>query len=323
MKAWVVERFGSHDDLVLKDIPIPDAGNDQILVRVSAAGLNFADSISLSGRYQVRIPPPFVLGSEVAGVVANAPIDSGFSAGDRVLAQVPSGAFAEYCLVEPARLVRLPPELDFRQAVALPVSYTTAYVGLFEKGALVAGETVLIHAAAGGIGIAATQLAKWCGARVIATAGSDEKCALAAANGADHVINYREATWTERVAELAPDGVDVVVDPVGGDTTLQSLRLLAWGGRLLLIGFASGNIPSLPANRLLVKAISAHGIYWSFERQGALIAGIQQKLVDLCCAGHLRPHIGRSLAMSKLKAGMSELDGGRTTGKVVLDVVSA
>lgn len=323
VKAWVVERFGSHDDLVLKDVPLPRATTGSVLVKVVAAGLNFADSIAVSGRYQVQIPPPFILGSEIAGEVVEARAGSGFSRGERVVAQVPAGAFAEYCAIEAARLIRLPLQLGFAQAAALPVSYTTAYVALLEKGALAAGETVLIHAAAGGVGIAATQVAKWRGARVIATAGSDEKCALAKANGADHVINYRDADWLDQVRALAPDGVDAVVDPVGGDVTLESLRLLVWGGRLLLIGFASGTVPALPANRLLVKAISAHGIFWSFERQSARIAEIQQQLVELCSAGALRPHIGISVPMADLKVGMAALDGGRTTGKVVMNVASA
>lgn len=323
MKAWVVERFGSHDDLVLKDVPVPPAAAGTVLVKVVAAGLNFADGIVVSGRYQVQIPPPFILGSEIAGEVVEAPAESGFSPGERVLAQVPAGAFAEYCAVEAARLIRLPPQLGPAPAAAIPVSYTTAYVALLEKGALAAGETILIHAAAGGVGIAATQLAKWRGARVIATAGSEEKCAIARSNGADHVIYYGDADWPAQVRALAPGGVDAVVDPVGGDVTLQSLRLLGWGGRLLLIGFASGTIPAIPANRLLVSAISAHGVFWSFERQGPRIAEIQRQLVELCGAGTLRPHIGCSVPMSDLKAAMAALDGGRTTGKVVMNVASA
>jgi NADPH:quinone reductase len=320
MKAWVVERWGSLDDLVLKDIPRPKAGDDTVVVRVSKAALNFADGIAVRGRYQVKIQPPFVLGSEIAGVVAEASPGSGYSPGDRVLAQVAAGAFGEYCPVETSRLVRLPDELPFAAAAALPVSYTTAHVGLFAKGNLKGSETVLVHAAAGGLGLAATQLATWRGARVIATAGSDEKCRLALDSGAAHAINYRDAQWPERVRELAPDGVDMVFDPVGGETSLLSIRQLAWGGRLMLAGFASGAPAQLPANHLLVKAASAIGVFWSFDKEAAIVSAIQKQLVELAIDGHVRPHLWRLIDLADLRQGMSALESGETTGKVIINV---
>jgi len=320
MKAWVLERWGSLDDLVLKDVARPAAGEGTVIVRVSKAALNFADGIAARGRYQVKIQPPFVLGSEIAGVVAEAPLGSGFGPGDRVLAQVPAGAFGEYCPVETGRLVRLPDELSFADAAALPVSYTTAHVGLFGKGRLQQGETVLIHAAAGGLGIAATQLAAWRGARVIATAGSEEKCRLALDNGANHAINYRDAQWSERVKALAPDGVDMVFDPVGGETSLLSIRQLAWGGRLMLAGFASGAPAQLPANHLLVKAASAIGVFWSFDKEAAIVSAIQKQLVELAIDGHVRPHLWRLIDLADLRQGMSALESGETTGKVIINV---
>lgn len=320
MKAWVVERWGSLDDLVLKAIPRPGAAEGSPVVRVSKAGLNFADGIAVRGRYQVRIEPPFVLGSEIAGVIEEAPPGCGYAPGDRVMAQVPAGAFGEYCAVETSRLVRLPEALGFADAAALPVSYTTAHVGLFAKGQLRQGETILIHAAAGGLGIAATQLARWCGARVIATAGSDEKCSLALENGAEHAINYRDEEWPERVKALAPEGVDMVFDPVGGETSLLSIRRLAWGGRLMLAGFASGAPASIPANHLLVRAASAIGVFWSFDNEAATISAIQKQLVDLAVDRHVRPHLWRLVDLYNLKHGLEALESGRTSGKVILNV---
>lgn len=320
MKAWVVERWGSLDDLVLKNVQRPEASDGSVVVRVSKAGLNFADGIAVRGRYQVKVETPFVLGSEIGGVVEEALPGSGYARGDRVMAQVPIGGFAEYCTVETSRLVRLPDALGFASAAALPVSYTTAHIGLFAKGQLRQGETILIHAAAGGLGIAATQLARWRGARVIATAGSDEKCSLALENGAEHAVNYRDEEWPERVKALAPEGVGMVFDPVGGEISLLSIRRLAWGGRLMLAGFASGAPASIPANHLLVKAASAIGVFWSFDKEAAAISAIQKQLVDLAVEGHVRPHLWQSVGLDDLKQGLEALEGGKTSGKVILNV---
>lgn len=320
MKAWVIEKFGSFDDLVLKEVPTPAATPGRVLVRVRMAGLNFADGVALRGHYQVRITPPYVLGSELSGEVVDAGGCAGFSPGDRVAAQVPCGSYGEYLLVEPERLVKLPGAVDFAQGAALLISYTTAHVALFSRGGLKKGETVLVHAAAGGAGLATTQLAHHAGARVIATAGSDDKCALAAANGADHVLNYRAAPWVDAVRAIAPDGVDLVFDPVGGDTTLDSVRVMGWGGRLMIVGFAGGGPAAIPANRLLVKSLSALGVFWSFERDTDAVRAIQAELVGLCAEGGIRPHIGGIVPMADLHQGLHALEERRTSGKLVLDL---
>jgi NADPH:quinone reductase len=322
MRAWVVERWGTFDDLVLKDIDVPVLRPGEVLVRVEKAALNFADGIALRGNYQVKVPPPFVLGTEVAGVVVDANDSPDVREGDRVAAQVWSGAYGEYCAVERHRLIRLPDVMSFSDAAALPVSYTTAYVGLFTRGELSAGEIVLIHAAAGGVGMAATQLARSAGARVIATAGSAEKCAIAHENGADHVINYRDGDWVAAVKQLAPKGVNLVFDPVGGEMTNASLRVIGWGGRLMIVGFASGKIADIPANRLLVKAISARGVYWGFETDGDRIAAIQEDLIDRHTDGRIKPRIGGSVPFAELKAGLAALEAGQTSGKIILDMNS-
>lgn len=319
VRAWLVERWGSHDDLVLSDVDIPLPAPGEVLVRVNRAALNFADGIVLRGNYQVKVPPPFVLGTEFAGIIVDEG-DTGRRVGTRVAGQVWAGAYAEYCTIAADRLIEVPDGLSDDEAAALPVSYTTASVGLFRRGDLRAGETVVVHAAAGGVGLAATQLAAAAGARVIAVAGSDDKCALALANGAAEAINYRACDWLNRVREFAPTGVDMVFDPVGGDTTTSSLRALRWGGRLMIVGFASGKVPALPANRLLVQAISARGVYWSFEQDGPIIADIQRDLADQAARGGLKPHIGARFRFEDLKPAMRSLESGETMGKVVLTV---
>ena len=323
MQAWVAREFGKPEDLVFEPVPVPELEHDgpdaaDTLVKVETAGLNFADQIAIAGRYQDRIEPPFIPGNELAGtVVKTTSAHSRFKPGDRVACQVRSGAFAEYCAVASDRLMAIG-DIDARDAAALPVSYTTAHVALFQKGNLTAGQTVLIHAASGGLGVAATQLARSAGARIIATAGSEEKRRFAIENGADHVIDYRQQDWYKEVKSLSPNGVDIVVDPVGGATSEQSLRLLAWQGKLLVCGFASGEIPALKANYMLVKSASVLGVYWSFDRDPDGIRAIQQELVELYAAGRIRPLIRDVYPMEELVVGMKALRSRGTVGKVIL-----
>ncbi|MGI9362639.1 MAG: NADPH:quinone oxidoreductase family protein [Parasphingorhabdus sp.] len=322
MLAWVVKEYGKPRDLVFDRIPVPSleqGGPNPVdtLVKVQTAALNFADEIAIAGRYQDRIEPPFVPGNELAGTVVETSAGSRFQLGDRVACQVRSGAFAEYCAVASDRLIAIG-DIDAQSAAALPVSYTTAHVALFQKGNLTAGQTVLIHAASGGLGVAATQLARSAGARIIATAGSEEKRRFAIENGADHVIDYRKPDWYKEVKSLSPNGVDIVVDPVGGATSEQSLRLLAWQGKLLICGFASGEIPVLKANYMLVKSASVHGVYWSFDRDPDEIRAIQQELVELCAAGGIHPLIRDVYPMGEVVAAMKALRSRETIGKVVL-----
>ena len=322
MKAWVVDKYGKPEDMTLRQTAMPTLGQNQeggadTLVKIDAAGLNFADEIAIAGKYQDRIKPPFVPGNELAGTVVEAIPGSRFSPGDKVACQVRSGAFAQYCGVASDRLMAIG-DLPASVAAALPVSYTTAHVALFEKGNLKKGDTVLIHAAAGGLGIAATQLAKAAGARIVATAGDEDKRRIAKENGADHVIDYRQSDWSERVRALAPDGVDIVMDPVGGETSEQSLRLLAWEGRLLVCGFAGGTVQALKANYMLVKSASVHGVYWSFDRSPEAIRTIQQKLVNQCARGEIRPLIRDVYQMDELVSAMESLRSRGTVGKVVI-----
>lgn len=319
MQAWTVLDWGTPEDLRFGPTPTPQPGPGEVLVQVRAAGLNFADSLMIAGKYQVKPTPPFVLGAELAGVVVAAAPGSAFKPGDRVAAQVWTGGFGEYCVVEEYRLIRLAEQLSFAEGAALPVSYTTSHVALFHDGGLRPGQTVLVHAAAGGIGIASTQLAKAGGARVIATASSTEKLAVAAAAGADVLINYREPGWQDAVRRAAPDGVNLVVDPVGGEVTLDSVRLLAWRGRLLLVGFAAGEAARVPANRLLVNAAAAMGVYWNFERDGEMVREIQADLARRAAAGEIRPQVGARHRLADLRQALADLQSGRTIGKVVVE----
>lgn len=320
MKAWVVEGWGTLDRLVIQEVPVPVARPGFALVRVSHAGLNFADVISVRGEYQVKSEPPYILGAEIAGEVVDTGGSPDLTVGDLVMAQVASGAYTEYCLVDVARLIRLASGTDLKQAAAVPISYTTAAIALFDIGGLRSGETVLIHAAAGGTGVAATQLAHNAGARVIAATAAPEKVALATGNGASAVINNRDPNWVGALRDIAPEGVNVVLDPVGGDTTLQSVRALAWRGRLLIVGFASGAMPAIPANRLLVKAASACGVFWKFDADPVGIATIQRGLARSLAQGDIRPHVGATVPFAALKEGLMDLAGGRTIGKLVLDL---
>lgn len=320
MQAWILSGFGDRSNVAFTTTPVLQPAAGEVLVEVRAAAMNFADGLMIAGRYQLRPTPPFILGAELAGVVVAAAPGSAFRLGDRVGAQVWTGAYGQYCAVEEGRLIRLPDNLSFAEGAALPVSYTTAHIALFHDGGLTPGKTVLVHAAAGGIGVAATQLAKAGGARVIATASSEEKLSIAAANGADVLINYRAAGWSDEVRRACPEGVDLVIDPVGGETTLESVRLLAWRGRILLIGFASGTPAQIPANRLLVKGAAAMGIYWNYEKDRPLVRQVQAELGRRAAAGEVRPRIGARYALADFFTALDALEEGRTTGKVILDI---
>jgi NADPH2:quinone reductase len=299
----------------------PIAGPGAALVRVEAAALNFSDLLMIDDHYQVRPPRPFVPGQEIAGTVVSAAENSGLTVGDRVASKVKWGGFAEYAVVRGDMAMRIPGEMSACHAAALPVVYTTALVATTEATKITAGETVLILAAAGGVGLATVEVAKQLGARVIAATGATEKCALARAHGADETVDYRDKEWTDRVKAMTGGrGVDVIVDPVGGEVTKQALRLLDWGGRLLIVGFSSGEIPQIPANRLLLRRASAIGVYWSHDRDGPMLARIARRMLDLSAAGVIRPHIGATFAFEDLPTALAALRGRVTTGKTILAI---
>lgn len=321
-RAWVSSPAGI-GGLSLAEIGIAAPAANQALVRVDTAALNFSDLLMIDDRYQVRPPRPFVPGQEIAGTVVAAGAGSGLRVGERIASKVDWGGFAEHVLVRGDMAIRIPPNLPSATASALPVVYTTAMVALTESTTIRPAETVLVLAAAGGVGLAAVEIAAHLGARVIAAAGGEEKCALARDHGAHEAVDYRQPGWSDRVKALAgADGIGVIVDPVGGAAGKDALRTLGWEGRLLIVGFTSGEIPQIPANRLLLKRASAIGVYWNHDRDAAMLARVSGKLAAMARDGVIRPHIGRSFAFEDLPQALQALAGRHTTGKVVLTIAS-
>ena len=320
MRAVQVTRLDGPSALEVVDVPEP-SGDGQVLVDVKAAGVAFPDALLTRGLYQMKPDPPFVLGAEVAGVVRSAPEGSGFSAGDRVAAFPGLGAFAEVAACDPRLVFPLPERLSFVQGAALPMNYLTVHFALARRGALREGETVLVHGAAGGIGTATVQLAKATGARVIGVVSSEDKAQVVRDLGADDVVlaeGFRDA-----VKELTGGrGVDVVMDPVGGDRFTDSLRSLAVEGRLLVVGFTGGEIPTVKVNRLLLNNISVVGVGW-----GAFwiprMESVREQWDDLLPhleAGRLDPPVGATYPLAEAAQAVADLEERRAQGKVVLEV---
>ena len=310
------------------DVPEPEASHmltpgSGVLVDVEAAGVSFPEVLQTRGEYQIKPPLPFVPGSEVAGIVRSAPDGAGFSAGDRVAAFPMLGGFAEVAVAPEFLTFALPAELDFRQGASLILNYHTAWFSLVIRGRLKAGETVLVHGAAGGVGTASIQVAKGVGATAIAVVSTDEKERVARAAGADEVVRS-DGEWRDEAKELSGGGVNLVLDPVGGDRFTDSLRSLAEGGRLVVVGFTAGSIPEVKVNRLLLNNTEVIGAGW-----GAYVIAkpeinrrIGAEIAKLIGSGHVRPLVGAGFPLSA--AGAAEaldlIDGRGATGKVVLDV---
>lgn len=322
MRALICTNADGYENLAVgeRDVPSPQAG--EVLVAVKAAGLNFADSLMCAGKYQMKPALPFVPGLELAGTVAAlGPGVSGFAIGDRVMGVVDHGAFATQAICRAADVFPMPAGLDFPEAAGFPIAYGTSYGALIWKARLMAGETLLVHGAAGGVGLTAVEIGKALGARVIATAGGADKCAVAKAHGADAVIDYKQEDIRERVKALTNNaGVDVVYDPVGGDVFDSSLRAVKWGARLVVIGFAGGNVQQIPANILLVKNVDVLGFFWgSYRRERPdLLAESFRALSAMLEKGQLRPHVSEILPLDAWRQGFDSLVSRRSTGKVVL-----
>lgn len=323
MRAVVVDRWMEPSELRAIEVPSKAPGPGQVRVLVQAAGCNFFDILMVQGRYQVRPPFPFVPGAELAGVVTGTGPDvSSVAVGDRVLASAGQGAFATEAVVPAVACHRMPEGMSFEEGAALPIVYPTSYAALVFRAALAPGEWLLVHAAAGGVGLAAVQIGKALGARVIATAGGEEKLEIARRAGADAAFDYRSDDWVEKVKEATSGhGADVIYDPVGGDVTDQSLRCIAWNGRLLVIGFASGRIPEVKLNRVLLKNISLVGLHWGAHaiHEPARIAETFDRLFELWSAGRIAPAIfPRRFGLDELPEALAALGSRRTWGKVVV-----
>ncbi len=322
MRAVVVKRWMDPDQLAVSELPEPELRPGTLKIEVRAAGCNFFDILMIQGNYQVKPAFPFVPGAEVAGVVTKLHEDvESFAEGDRVLASPGLGGFAERAVVPAFGCYRMSEGMSFEEGAALPIIYPTSYAGLVFRAALGPGEDLLVHAAAGGVGIAAVQIGKALGARIIATAGSAEKLEVARENGADDTIDYREEDFVERVMALTGGkGANVIYDSVGGDVFDKSLKCIAWNGRLLVIGFASGTIPSVKVNRILLKNIAITGLHWGAHaaKEPEKIVRTMDALFDLYAEGKIHPVIYKSYSLEELPEALAALGGRRTYGKVVV-----
>jgi NADPH2:quinone reductase len=321
VKAWQVSRNGEpRDVLELADVPEPVPGPGQVLVRVLAAAANFPDVLMCRGTYQVRPPMPFCPGVELCGeVVAGG---SGFAPGDRVIGgpALPSGAFAEYAVMNADRIVPAPEVLDDASAAPFFITYQTGWFGLHRRARLAPGETLLVHAAAGGVGSGAVQLGKAAGARVIGVVGGPDKVAVASGLGADVVVDRLSEDFVAVVKEATGGrGADVVYDPVGGDAFRRSTKCIAFEGRILVVGFASGDIPSAALNHALVKNYSIVGLHWGlYQRmEPESILACQHELTRLAADGKIRPLISERLPLADVPGGLQRLADGTTTGRIV------
>jgi NADPH:quinone reductase len=324
MRAVVVDRFQEPSELVVSQLPAPAAEPGMLLVDVHAAGCNFFDILLVQGKYQVKPPFPFIPGAEVAGTVrAVGEGVTGFSVGEHVMASLPHGAYAETVNVPPIVTSPIPEGLSFAEAAAFPIVYPTSYAALVFRGQLRAGEWVLVTAAAGGVGLSSVQIAKALGARVIAVAGGEEKLAVAREAGADVAIDYGDASWVDAVrAATGGRGVDVVIENVGGAIFEGALKSLAWGGRLVVVGFAGGTIPEIKANRVLLKHVAIVGLHWGpmVMHEPEKLREAQRELAELVAAGKLRPVVWKRYPLERVTEALEALGSRKSWGKIVLDM---
>lgn len=322
MKAVLCKQFGPPSSLVVEDIPAPTPGAGQVLVEVHAAGVNFPDTLIIQGIYQFKPELPFSPGAEVAGIVKEVgPGVTGLRPGDRVIAATTWGGYAQQVVAQAERVIRMPEGMDFETAAAFLVAYGTSHHALKDRGELKAGETVLVLGAAGGVGLAAVEIAKAMGARVIAAASSEGKLAICREHGADATINYATQDLRERIKSLTDGrGVDVVYDPVGGALSEPALRSMAWRGRFLVVGFAAGAIPSIALNLTLLKGCSIVGVFW-----GAFVRNEPRRneeelreLVTWVREGKLRPRISGVYPLERSAEALQLVLDRKVTGKLVL-----
>jgi NADPH2:quinone reductase len=322
MKAVVCKQFGPPESLVVEDLPSPRPGPGEVVVSMKAASVNFPDVLIIQNKYQFKPPLPFSPGSELAGVVKEAGAGvAGFKPGDRVIAFTTYGAFAEEVKTEAARLLPLPEGMDFTTGAAFLLTYGTSDHALRDRAALRAGETLLVLGAAGGGGRAPNEIGKALGARVIACASSADKLAVCREHGADEGIDYAKEDLRERIKALTDGkGVDVVYDAVGGPYTEPAFRSLAWRGRLLVVGFAAGEIPKLPLNLALLKGASVIGVFWGdfVRREPKEFERSLRQLAEWYRQGKLRPHVSQTFPLEKAAEALKLMAARQVKGKVVL-----
>ena len=321
MKAWTMDHWGEPEELAWNEVPLPNPGAGEIRIKVAAAALNFFDVLQVQGKYQVKPPFPFTPGAEVAGIVdAVGEGVPNWAVGTRVIAIPHGGGFAEYCIATSAKVFTMPAKLEFAEAAALPIVYQTSLFGLEMRGKLQPNEWLLVHAGASGVGMSAIQIGKSMGARVIATASTESKRKFAEEQGAEFVLDYTKPEWVDEVKKLTGGrGVDVIYDPVGGDIFDLSNKCIAPFGRHLVIGFASGRIPTLAANRALLKNMSLVGVFWG----GHVAANpdypskAHAALMRMYEKGQIKPVVGLRGPLSDAPAMLRELANRSVLGKAV------
>lgn len=322
MRAMVCTKWGGPDDLSLENIELGSPGPGQVKIAIKAAGLNFADTLMIAGKYQERPDFPFSPGLEAAGeVIACGDGVEGLAAGDRVMAILGHGGFAEEAITVAERVYKIPDSMPFEQAAGFPVAYGTSHVALRHRAGLKAGESLVVHGASGGVGLTAVEIGAAIGATVVASASNPEKLALAQKYGASHLIDYSKEDIRERVLEITDKrGADVIYDPVGGDAFDASLRCIAWEGRLLVIGFASGRIPDAPANYILLKNCSLVGVLWGayLGSDPAVVRRSMEELIEWYAQGNLKPHISKAFPLADAAEALKSMMARKSTGKIVL-----
>ena len=322
MKALLCKRHGLPDTLVVEEVPDPAPGEGEVVVDVKAAGVNFPDVLIIQNKYQFKPELPFAPGAEVAGLVSAVGAGvAGLKVGDRVLGSCGHGGFAEKVIVKAGKTVRLPEGVDFDTAAAFTLTYGTSWHALVDRAGLKAGETVLVLGAAGGVGLAAIEIAKVVGARVIAAASTDEKLAVCREHCADALINYAAEDLREAIKrETAGNGPDVIYDPVGGSYAEPAFRSIGWRGRYLVVGFANGEIPKLPLNLALLKGASLIGVFWGAytAREPDHFAADLDAMFALIEKGELRPHISQRYPLADGARALEDLMNRRAVGKLVI-----
>jgi len=322
MRALLCKQWGPPESLVVEQLPTPEPGAGEVLVAVHAAAVNFPDSLIIEKKYQLQPELPFSPGGELAGTVAQIGANvENFAPGDRVIAFTGYGAFAEQAVVSAQQMIPMPDGLDFQTASAFVMTYGTSYHALADRAALAEGETLLVLGASGGVGLAAIEIGKALGATVIAAASTDDKLAVCKEHGADTLINYQDNDLREAIREhTGNQGVDVVFDPVGGDMTEAALRSCAWRGRLLVIGFAAGDIPKPPLNLALLKGASIIGVFWGsyVAREPGNNASDLKALFGMLAKGQLRPHIAGTYPLERGGEAITALTARKVSGKLVI-----
>jgi len=322
LKALLCKQFGPPESLVLEDVPSPKPGPGEVVVAIKAASVNFPDVLIIQNKYQVKPPLPFSPGSELAGVVKEIGADvKNVKPGDKVIAFTTFGAFAEEVKTEAARLLPMPEGMGFDAAASFILTYGTTDHALRDRAQLKSGESLLVLGAAGGVGVAAIEIGKALGARVVACASSDDKLAVCREHGADETINYVDEDLRERIKALcAGKGVDVIYDAVGGPYTEPAFRSIAWRGRHLVIGFAAGDIPKLPLNLALLKGAAVVGVFWGdfTRREPQAFAESARQLARWYQEGRLKPHVSATFPLAKAADAMNLLASRKAKGKVVV-----